>query len=199
MRVLLVIFSLLCAYAMPQQQNVCSDASYEDHNQGDYKPLKLATLQGRGVIEIKDNVVKPNETVPGACLSLFTLDQKFVRSVKADAAGEFKFENVAPGRYRLIARAQGFCTANIPINLVKASSMSKLRENEIIVHYRLTGIDTCSWGELGKKAENPSAGRVALDKSEGVVKSIVVLAGDGWPSIRGRVALDKSEGVVKAQ
>jgi hypothetical protein len=123
----------------------------------DYKPLKLATLQGRGVVEIKENEIKPNETVPGACLSLFTLDQEFVRSVKAGTAGEFKFDGIAPGRYRLIARAPGFCTANIPINLVKASSRSKLRENEIIVHYRLTGIDTCSWGELSKKMKNRSS------------------------------------------
>lgn len=155
MRVLLVIVALSCTHALPQQQSVCSNTSYEDHNQVDYKPLKLTMLQGRGVVEIKDNEIKSNETVPGACLSLFTLDHNFVQSVKADAAGEFRFDNVAPGKYRLIARAQGFCTANIPINLVKASHRSKRLENEVVVHYRLTGIDTCSWGELGRKAKKP--------------------------------------------
>lgn len=151
MRVLLIVFALIGAHAAPQQETACTDTSYENHNQAEYKPLKVSTLQGRGVIEIKDNTIKPNESVPGACLSLFTPDQKFVQSVKADAAGKFKFEDIAPGRYRLIARAQGFCTASIPIHLVKASSNSRFQHKEIVVHYRLTGIDTCSWAELGKK------------------------------------------------
>jgi hypothetical protein len=96
-------------------------------------------------------VIEPGKTVPGACLTLFTLDQKFVKSVRADAGGAFKFENIPPGSYRLVARAPGLCTANIPIHLVKASSRSKLQKSEVIVRYRLTGIDTCSWGQIGKR------------------------------------------------
>ena len=106
MRVLLVVLALLGPHAVSQQESFCPDATYQDHNQIEYKPLKLATLQGGGVIEIKDNTIEPNETVPGACLSLFTLDGKLVRSIKADPAGEFNFENIAPGKYRLIARSR---------------------------------------------------------------------------------------------
>jgi hypothetical protein len=149
--VLLIAFVLRAAPATPQQENTCGNKAYENHNHIDYKPLKLAKIQGRGVIEIRDNVIKPNETVPGACLSLFTPDEKFVMSAKANPNGGFQFDDVAPGRYRLVARAPGFCTANIPIQVVKASRKSKLQSKEVVVHYRVTGIDTCSWGALGNK------------------------------------------------
>jgi Carboxypeptidase regulatory-like domain len=150
---ILIAFALRAAPAMPQQENACADKAYENHNHIDYKPLKLAKIQGRGVIEIRDNVIKPNETVPGACLSLFTLDEKFVMSARADSNGGFRFDDdVAPGRYRLVARAPGFCTANIPIQVVKASRKSKLQSKEVVVHYRVTGIDTCSWGALEEKS-----------------------------------------------
>jgi hypothetical protein len=152
--ILLSALALRADMALSQREEACGDKIYEDHNQVDYKPLKLATIQGRGVVEIQNKVIKPNETVPGACLSLFTLDHKLVMSATADSKGEFRFAGVAPGRYRLIAHAQGFCTANIPIQVVNASSRSKLQANEILVHYRLTGIDKCSWGELGRRSEN---------------------------------------------
>ena len=149
--------ALIAFHAAPTafaQQDVCASRTYEDHNQVDPKPLKLAVVQGTGVIEIRDNEIKPDETVPGACLTLFTTSQKFVASVLADSSGCFSFIGIAPGQYRLIARAPGFCTANIPIQLVKASRKSKLQRQEIVIHYRLTGIDTCSWGKSGTIASS---------------------------------------------
>lgn len=148
MGVFLLLCAVLVAQAAPKQEGNCGE-SYENHNQVEYKPLKLAVVQGTGVIEIEDNVVKKNEPVSGACLSLFTSDEKFIMSVKADAAGDFRFKNIAAGQYRLVARAPGFCTANIPVEIVRASRRSKLRRAQIVVHYRLTGIDVCSFGVLG--------------------------------------------------
>lgn len=148
---LLFVLILLAAPVGAQRENDCRDNAYENHNQVDYKPLKLARVHGTGVIEIRDNVIKPNETVPGACLSLFTSEKRFVRSAKADLNGKFQFDDVDPGQYRLVVRAPGFCTANIPILLVKASRKSKLQEKEVVVHYRVTGVDTCSWGAIGEE------------------------------------------------
>lgn len=123
-----------------------SSAIYENHNQVDYGPLKVRAVVGTGVIEIGDKI-QPGEKIPGACLSLFTeKEHKFVASVTADSAGRFQFAAVAVGRYRLVARADGFCTANIPIELVKSSR----RKSSIVVHYRPAGIDSCSYGELAR-------------------------------------------------
>jgi len=82
----------------------------------------------------------------GACFALFTeIGHKLVTSAKADLDGRFELRNVAPGRYRLVARAKGLCTANIPLEVVAAS---RHRKAEILVHFRATGIDTCSYGEI---------------------------------------------------
>jgi len=150
--VILLAIAVGCAPSGLQSENDCRNSVYENHNQIDYKPLKLARVHGTGVIEIRDNIIKPNETVPGACLSLFTREEKFVKSAKADRNGSFQFDDVAPGRYRLVARAPGFCTANIPILIVKASRKSKLQREEVVVHYRVTGVDTCSWGAIGEES-----------------------------------------------
>jgi hypothetical protein len=148
----LVLIAFQTAPAAVAQQDICANRTYEDHNQVDPKPSKLATVQGTGVIEIRDNEIKPNETVPGACLTLFTADHKFVANAVADNSGGFHFTGVGPGKYRLVAQAPGFCTANIPIQVVKASPKSKLQRQQIVIHYRLTGIDTCSWGKIGTLA-----------------------------------------------
>jgi hypothetical protein len=147
---LLLALTLQAAPVGAQHENNCRDDAYENHNHIEYKSLKLTKIHGTGVIEVRDNVIKPNETVPGACLSLFTSEKKFLKSVKADLSGNFKFDDVAPGRYRLVARAPGFCTANIPILVVQTSRKSKFQRKEVVVHYRVTGIDTCSWGAIGE-------------------------------------------------
>ncbi len=149
-RVVLLLPSLLLAVAgtrcMAKPHNVnsspCSTA-YENHNQIDYGPLKVEVIQGASDIRVG---TQKQPGVPGACLVLFTeKDHKFVTSVKADADGRFELKGVAPGRYRLLARAEGFCTANIPIEVVRTSHS---RKTEILVHFRPAGIDTCSYGEL---------------------------------------------------
>jgi hypothetical protein len=150
--VLLFALTLRSAPVGAEHENDCREHAYENHNQVDYKPLKLARVRGTGVIEIRENVIKPNETVPGACLSLFTPEEKFIKNTKADLSGAFQFDDVAPGRYRLLVRAPGFCTANIPILVVKASRKSKVLRRKIVVHYRVSGIDTCSWGAIGEES-----------------------------------------------
>ena len=55
---------------------------------------------------------------PGATVSLFTEEgHTLVASVKSDRDGKFKFDKVEQGLYRVVARVQGLCPANIPVKI----------------------------------------------------------------------------------
>jgi hypothetical protein len=138
----LLVFSGPCLAQQKDNTSQCS-TTYENHNQTDYGPLKVRTVEGTSAIQVG---TQEQPGVPGACFVLFTeKDHKLVASMKADSEGRFKLRDVAPGRYRLVARAEGLCTANIPLEVVKASRGQK---SGILVHFRPTGLDTCSYGEL---------------------------------------------------
>jgi hypothetical protein len=141
----LLVFGGPCLAQQRDNTSQCSTA-YENHNQTDYGPLKARTVEGTSVIQMG---TQEQPGIPGACFVLFTeKEHKLVASVKSDSAGRFELTDVAPGRYRLIARAEGLCTANIPLEVVKSSRRQK---TEILVHFRPAGLDTCSYGELAPK------------------------------------------------
>jgi hypothetical protein len=145
---------------LAQQNNAECSTVYENHNQIDYGPLKVAFIEGTSAIQVGPPVKGAAESgesgVPGACFVLFTeKDHKLVTSVKADSKGRFELRDVGPGRYRLVARAEGFCTANIPLEVVKSSG----RPAEIRVYFRFPGIDVCSTGELAPKPEGSKSVR----------------------------------------
>ncbi len=120
----------------------CSPA-YENHNQIDYGPLKVQAVEGTTIIEVGTT---HQQGAAGACLVLFTEgDHKLLASASADSNGRFELKDIKPGRYRLVARSEGLCTANIPLQVVKPSGR---RRGEIIVHFRARGVDTCSYGKL---------------------------------------------------
>src|SRR5437764_602370 len=82
---------------------------YVNENSTDPKPLKLRELQGtvRGL---------GGDPMPRAMVSLFTEDtHTLVGSETTDRNGKFKFEKVEKGAYRVVARVEGLCPANIPI------------------------------------------------------------------------------------
>ena len=137
----LFVFAKPCTAAPRDQSTDCS-TSYENHNQADYGPLKVTAVLGTSDIRVG------NQTQPGvarACFVLFTeVEHKLVVSVRGDADGRFELKDVSPGRYRLVARAEGFCTANIPLEVLK----SHRRKTRILVHFRAAGIDACSYGEI---------------------------------------------------
>jgi hypothetical protein len=138
----LLVFSGPCLAQQKDKTSQCSTV-YENHNQTDYGPLQVHAIEGVSVIQVG---TQEQPRVPGACFALFTeKDHKLVASVKADSDGRFELRDVASGRYRLVARAEGLCTANVPLEVVKSS---RGRKTEILVHFRPTGIDTCSYGEL---------------------------------------------------
>src|SRR5580704_3401744 len=57
-----------CLDAAQGSDSKCSTA-YENHNQIDYGPLKVRTVEGRSVLQVQGT---RTDLVVGACLSLFT-------------------------------------------------------------------------------------------------------------------------------
>jgi hypothetical protein len=109
---------------------------YVDENQTDPPPLKLdgvaGKVQGLG-----------GDPMPRAVVSLFTEDtHTLVASVNSDKDGKFKFDKVGKGLYRVIARIDGLCTANIPVKV----ESSPLADRRLIITMRAKDIDTCSYG-----------------------------------------------------
>jgi hypothetical protein len=149
----LALLAVIPSMAAEKGDDPCpSSTVYENHNQVDYGPLKVRAVMGTGVVQTGDKT-QPGKTIPGACLSLFTeRDHKFLASVAADSEGQFQFDAVPPGRYRLVARADGFCIANIPLEV----SRSSRKKAEILVHFRPAGIDTCSYGDLAASKRDSS-------------------------------------------
>jgi hypothetical protein len=110
--------------------------AYADENPVDPAPLKLNAVEGRvrGL---------GGDAMSMAKVSLFTeAGHALVATVVSDKDGKFKFSKVEKGLYRVVARVEGLCTANIPI----------LVESSILAHRRLEitmqpkDVDKCSYG-----------------------------------------------------
>jgi hypothetical protein len=116
----------------------CADMAYENRNQTDYGPLKVASM--RGTATDAQGVV-----VPGVCVGVFTPnDHKLVVATRTDSEGRFELKGVSNGEYRLVARCEGFCSGNAKV-LVDSRSRSKKRLDLAV---RPAGLDTCSYFEL---------------------------------------------------
>jgi len=107
-----------------------------DENATDPAPLKLDGLEGRvrGL---------GGDAMPRVPVSLFTEQgHTLVATVVSDRDGKFKFTKVDKGFYRVVARVEGLCTANIPVKV----------ESSLLAHHRLEitmrpkEMDTCSYG-----------------------------------------------------
>jgi hypothetical protein len=179
LHIVLILLGLSISAAAPcmaQQkgESTCLSATvYENHNQIDYGPLKVRAVRGKGVVEVSDKS-QPGRAVPGACLSLFTeKEHMFLASVVADPKGQFQFDAVPPGRYRLVARADAFCIANIPLEILRSSR----KRAEILVHFRFTGIDTCSYGDLAVSRRDSATPTPTTHDSRGTTPGAPCLNG----------------------
>jgi hypothetical protein len=135
-----------------QEARPCPDAEkYEEIHFGlDAKPLVLARIQGRTVIQTISGEVRAGEIPQGICLSLFTADShRYVRTATTDDKGHFDFGPVSPGSYRLIARASGFCTGNIAVKVTRPSPMR--HKPGIIVYFQLARLDVCTGADYDRK------------------------------------------------
>jgi hypothetical protein len=110
--------------------------AYVDENQPDPAPLKLRDVDGsvRGL---------GGDGMSRASVSLFTeAGHALIGTVVSDKDGKFRFGKVDKGLYRIVARVEGLCTANIPI-LVESSLLA---HRKVVITMRPKDIDTCSYG-----------------------------------------------------
>jgi uncharacterized surface anchored protein len=115
----------------------CSKVDYENHNQVDYGPLKMAVING--------NAIDPSGApVPNACVLLFTeRGHNLVSKMETDNDGQFKLNKIRKGHYRLVVKASGFCSANVPIIVTSEAEAKRLA-----VHMKMGEVDSCSYGDL---------------------------------------------------
>lgn len=110
--------------------------TYVDENSTDPAPLKMRDVDGvvRGL---------GGDAMSRVSVSLFTEQgHALIGSVVSDRDGKFRFGKVDKGLYRIIARVDGLCTANIPI-LVESSLLA---HRKVVITMRAKDIDTCSYG-----------------------------------------------------
>jgi hypothetical protein len=116
----------------------CNNLSYENRNQTDYGPLHVATV--RGVAKDAQGVV-----IPKACVGVFTeAGHKLVATTQTDDGGQFELNHIPDGAYRLIAKYEGFSTANAKLQIQQRSQSKK----SLTVQMRPAGLDTRSFIEL---------------------------------------------------
>jgi hypothetical protein len=115
-------------------------SGYVDESQPDPAPLKMRGVEGKvhGL---------GGDAMARATVSLFTeLEHALVATVVTDRDGKFRFAKVDKGLYRVVARVEGLCPANIPIKV--ESSLVAHREIEITMQPK--DIDRCSYGVAKK-------------------------------------------------
>jgi hypothetical protein len=109
--------------------------AYVDENPTPPKVLKLDGLEGvvRGL---------GGDALPMATVSLFAEDgHALVASTMTDKDGKFRFK-VDKGLYRVVARVEGLCPANVPVKV----ESSMLAKHKLVVTMVAKDIDTCSYG-----------------------------------------------------
>ena len=115
----------------------CKDLSYQDRNQTDYGPLRVAAVHGN----TKDS---QGVAIPKACVGVFTeTDHKLIAATETDEKGHFELKDLPSGNYRLIAKYEGFSPANVKLRIEHSRSKKSL-----VVQMRPAGLDTNSFVEL---------------------------------------------------
>ena len=80
--------------------------------------------------------------VPNTCVGVFTeANHKLVAATQTDNLGRFELNDIPDGAYRLIAKYEGFSTANAKLQIEQRSHSRKL----LTVQMRPSGLDTHSF------------------------------------------------------
>lgn len=118
------------------QTATAAPATYVNENGTDPTPLNLRELQGR--VEGLGG-----DAMPRAQVALFTENgHALLATVVTDREGKFRFDKVEKGLYRVVARVEGLCPANVPVKL----ESGLLAKRKIIITMRPKDPDTCSYG-----------------------------------------------------
>jgi hypothetical protein len=102
--------------------------TYVDENSKDPDPLKIDGVEGRvqGL---------GGDRMPRVTVLLFTDGRTLVASAMTDKDGKF-------GLYRVVAKSDGLCPANIPVDV----ESSLIKHKKLVITMQPKDIDTCSYG-----------------------------------------------------
>jgi hypothetical protein len=139
---LIFIILIVTPVSAQQKEEPCkTPITYENRNQIEYSPLPIQIVSG--VAQDKDGA-----RIPGVCLGLFTeKEHRLVATAVTDEEGNFQFNQVPPGRYRLVAKYSGFCPANTLLRLTRRASNKKMKTKTLVLHMETAKIDHCSYGD----------------------------------------------------
>lgn len=99
----MLVFILGITQELKGQQNC--EISYRNRNQIDNRPYKTNKVYGKAMDE--DKVV-----IPDVCIGIFTeVGHELIAQTKTDEEGNFVFDKLPSGKYRLVALYNGFCPA----------------------------------------------------------------------------------------
>lgn len=138
-----LIFVLLASTAFcwsNESAGGCDQVKYENHNQADYGPLRVRTIQGT-IVNDTDKAIIPN-----MCIALFSENNhKLVTTARSGNDGRYSFIHIKSGRYRLVVTSTPFCPPNVPIQVVNWPEGGFTSSRKIYLHLKLPAIDTCSY------------------------------------------------------
>lgn len=133
------LFYAFQGVAAQQPSSCTATMRYENHNQVDPKPLKLHALNGTA----RDEQGIPISRV---CVGVFSeKGHKLVAATETGEDGHFALGKIPPGHYRLVAKHEALCAANVPLVVTLPQSRP---EKELVLHMYVAGIDKCSYGGL---------------------------------------------------
>jgi hypothetical protein len=131
----LSLMSLFFATHAAPAQAPGANSAYVNKNPTEPKPIKVSAVDG--LVRDPEKITFPNASI----LLFAEPGHSLIETVKSDGKGHFAFGKISPGHYRLVAKVEGLCPANIPIEV----------ETSVIAHRKIEfvmlpqGIDICSY------------------------------------------------------
>lgn len=137
---------MLVSSANAQNGSLPCQSPSQDVSENDFVPLQIyRTLSVR---QVSGYAIDPQFVrMPQVCLGIFSLTNKrLVASGLTDEEGRFELRDIPVGKYRLVARANGFCLAIVPLRVVRYPRGGILRRRRLVLHMELPALDVCSYG-----------------------------------------------------
>ena len=138
---LIYLVLLFCTASGQQAPDVCgTQMTYENHNQVDPVPLSVRAVSGRAVD--MDGV-----RIPRVCIGVFTNQGKLVSTTMTDDEGLFQITRLSQGVYRLVAKFNGFCVTNVPLEVVRWPRGGILVRRSVVLHLQPVRMHHCGYGD----------------------------------------------------
>jgi len=132
----IAVFSAVPAVRAYAAQAAVPEATYVNENGTDPATLNLRELDGK-VVGLG------GEPMPRAQVALFSENgHALLGTVVSDRQGKFRFDKIEKGLYRVVARVEGLCPANVPVKV----GSGFLAKRHLIITMRPKDLDTCSYG-----------------------------------------------------